>query len=111
MRDLDVTIEMQARLAAALGLVALTMVMFGPCGCGGTLPLAGPLGAGSALFGLRVRNLNPSRSAQAYATGGLLAGSLAALLVLAYTAAVGVVIALWVWGIASASQLASALGA
>ncbi|MFK7931327.1 MAG: hypothetical protein AB8H79_24300 [Myxococcota bacterium] len=110
MTQVDPSIETRARLAAALGLLALSLVMLSPCSCGGTLPVGGIMGLGCMLFAMRVRASGPSRAGKAYALSGQYAGAIAATLVgLTLLLAMGsVILSMLSWlGIA---ELVKALG-
>lgn len=74
----DPGIEARARLAAALGLLAVALIMVAPCACFGTVPVAGALGAGGLLLGLRARSADPcSPAGRAYGQWGAITGGTA----------------------------------
>ena len=77
----DPGIEARARLAAALGVLAVALIMVAPCACFGTVPVAGAMGAGGFMLGLRARSADPcSPAGRAYGVWGAITGGTAVVL-------------------------------
>lgn len=101
-----VAAEARARVAGALGLTALSLVMVAPCACGGTLPIGGLLGIGAAIAGLRAAAEEPSGAGRAWARAGTTTGVSAAMVTLVVLLLLGAAFIAQVLGAISAVESA-----
>lgn len=102
--DVAVRLEVAARVAGALGITALALLMVAPCSCGGSMLVGGVLGAGAAWAGMRARGDEPSPGGRVWATTAMICGGLAAVILLLVAAAVGLSLIGQVLGILQAFE-------